>query len=934
MSADITPNIDGYELIREINRGGMAEVYLARQSNLDRMVALKIMSSRLNAIPDFHARFLREARIVAKLNHRNIVTIYDVGESNGLLYISMELLEGGDLKEKISAGIPVSECLQITQDIASALSAAHEKGYVHRDIKPENVLFDGDGKLVLTDFGIAKSLEVDATQLTQTGMSLGTPAYMSPEQFLGGEIDGRSDLYSVGVMLFEMLAGEKPYKANTMPAYLHKHTSDPVPQLPEHVSYLQPLINELMAKNPDQRMESAIKLTDSINHRLEFISAESEAFLDDDPTDIANPYQANIQVDQVEAISPAVVKQDNRESSYPKPMAYVAASAFLVTMFVVFIWWQVNQTEPAEESIETAIDGIQLKRTRYVGKPMSVDYQDTPLRSVLEQISDFAEMSLLAPDDTAGSVTLRLNEVPWDEVLDLLAVTKGFDVTVTGRTILITNSRTNERPAEIDSNSPPKTLAEVEAMYSIAVLPFANMSSSETTGFFATGLSEEILDNLAQADWLKVTSRSASFQFTGLGVDPSKVGVELYVSYLLEGSVRQADDKLRITAQLIRTEDGFHVWSKSYEGMPGGFELQTAVAVNIARFAETMLEYDVFKNHEWKLKSWTADIDPIAIQHYMTAGDISRQENGDLDTAAQFLRNAVAVDPKFYAAYIDLTNSYIFNHRRGTSSLQEARPAAHAAIASALELLPDFADSLHMLALVHLFLDLDYASADAVMKRELALEPEYGWSHIRLANIALREGRTSDALKRIASTSENIRESMRVGFLSNVAGDYEGSLKASVKRAKLFLEGQEKAAHLRLHATSLVMLGRTEEAKPLIEEGWQLDGVTNPEPYVALFAHIGEIEKSKNILSDSRFDLTNHYYLAEGYVALNDTDNTFKSILAGIEERNQHLIESLIVAEWWGPIRDDPRFYDMLKLLDYKVTHTEQYLRDHDTEQN
>ena len=472
---------------------------------------------------------------------------------------------------------------------------------------------------------------------------------------------------------------------------------------------------------------------------------------------------------------------------------------------------------------------------------------------------------------------------------------------------------------------------DVGAMYSIAVLPFANMSSNDATGFFATGLSEEILDNLAQAEWLRVVSRSASFQFTGLGVDPSKVGSELNVSYLLEGSVRQADDKLRITAQLIRTEDGFHVWSKSYEGMRDGFELQTAVGASIARFAETMLENDVFKNHAWKQKSWTADIDPIAIKHYMTAGDINRQENGDFETAVQFLRNAVEVDPKFYAAYIDLTHGYIVSHRLGKLSLQEARPAAHAAIANALEIVPDFPDSLHLLALVHLFLDLNYASADAVMRRELVLDPEYGLSHIRLANIAVREGRTSDALKRIASASEKIRESTRVSFLRNVAGDYKGSLKASIKRARLFLEGQDRAAHLRLHATSLVMLGRTEEAKPLIEEGWQLDGVTNPEHYIALFAYIGEITKSKNILSDSRFDLTNHYYLAEGYLALEDTDNTFKSILAGIEEHNQHLIESLIVAKWWDPIRDDPRFDEMLKLLDSKVTHTDQHQRDHDS---
>jgi len=166
-----------------------------------------------------------------------------------------------------------------------------------------------------------------------------------------------------------------------------------------------------------------------------------------------------------------------------------------------------------------------------------------------------------------------------------------------------------------------------------------------------------------------------------------------------------------------------------------------------------------------------------------------------------------------------------------------------------------------------------------------------------------------------------------------VGGDYEGALKASVRGLKLAVGDRDRVFNLKMHATSLIMLGRTEEAKPFIEEGWHLERSSSPENYVSLFAYTGEIQRANEILTDSRFDLVDHYELAMGYLALGDTDNTFKSIKAAIEDHSASLIDSLLVAEWWSPIRDDPRFDEMLKLLDSKVMHTAEYLRDHNIEQ-
>jgi len=478
-------------------------------------------------------------------------------------------------------------------------------------------------------------------------------------------------------------------------------------------------------------------------------------------------------------------------------------------------------------------------------------------------------------------------------------------------------------------------------MHSIAVLPFANMSTNEETGFFADGLSEDILDNLAQFENIMVASRSASFQYSDRGYDPSIVGEKLKVAYLLEGSVRQRGENVRITVQLIRTKDGFQVWSKSYERtLADGFEMQTTIAANIAYVANGKLGLDVLSSYGWKQHKAYSGIDPIAVKHYLNARDeyfnIRLGEGGDFNTFIRFLESAVEVDANFFPPYASLTTAYYQRHRFGILSLQEARPAAHAAIDSAIVLAPHDFNVEFQLATVHLHLDLDYAHAEAELRELLKRQPKHGLSHLRLARIALREGRTSEALSQLANASQFEAENEKAIYLGNlawllcVAEDYEGALEATTIGLKLILGSQDREAIIRTHATSLIQLGRTDEARPFVEEGWKLDRSTSPENYIALFANIGEIEKSKRISTDSRPGIVNHYALATGYLALKDIDHTLKAIHAGIENNDQHLLESMLVAEWWNPIRGDPRFKGMLDMLDSKVTHTQTYLNNLD----
>ena len=246
-------SIPGYRVIRPLGVGGMASVYLALQESLDREVALKVLAPALAANQEFTDRFLKEGRITAKLSHPNLVTVFDIGQHGTIYYLAAEYIPGGTLREKLTAGISIAESLDVVRDVAHGLHYAHEMGFVHRDVKPGNVLFRLNGTAVLADFGIAKSMD-GKTMATQIGSSIGTPHYMSPEQARAEQVDGRSDLYGLGAMLFELLVGTPPYDAGDPFTIALMHVTHPLPKLPADLSWLQVLIDGLMAKSPAERL--------------------------------------------------------------------------------------------------------------------------------------------------------------------------------------------------------------------------------------------------------------------------------------------------------------------------------------------------------------------------------------------------------------------------------------------------------------------------------------------------------------------------------------------------------------------------------------------------------------------------------------------------------------------------------------------------------
>ncbi|AVO62303.1 serine/threonine-protein kinase [Pseudomonas chlororaphis] len=257
--------IPGYAIERELGDGAMATVYLATQRSLERKVALKVMAAALAADRSFCERFLREGKTLARLSHPHTVTIYDIGNVGHFYYMAMEYLPNGTLKERIAEGLSAEQGLVYLRQIALALGYAHAQGLVHRDVKPANILFRANGSAVLSDFGIAKSLE-DRTQFTQAGFAVGTPSYMSPEQARGQQIDGRADLYALGVVFYEILTGKLPYTGSDSLSTALAHLTEPLPELPMTHGRYQGILRKLLAKDPAERFADADALIAALDH--------------------------------------------------------------------------------------------------------------------------------------------------------------------------------------------------------------------------------------------------------------------------------------------------------------------------------------------------------------------------------------------------------------------------------------------------------------------------------------------------------------------------------------------------------------------------------------------------------------------------------------------------------------------------------------------
>jgi serine/threonine protein kinase len=616
-----------YELIRSIGAGGMAEVWLARRADgaFKRDVALKLpMLTNLRA--DLKPRFAHERDILASLEHPHIARLYDAGiDIDGLPYLSMEFVQGKPLTEWCEARhCAISQRLGLFLQVLEAVQYAHEKQVIHRDLKPSNILVTDSSQVRLLDFGVAKLLEQEdaaGTPLTSLYGRALTPDYASPELLRGNPIDARSDIYSLGVLLYELLTGDRPYRLKSAAA----------------VGLLDQAIARIQVNAPSTQLAHA-----------------GGGIAGSEP----NRFARRLRGDLDAIVLKALAKEPARR--------YQTAAAFAQDLQRYLEGKPVDARQPR----------FQYRVQKFVGR-----------NTALFAVSAAALMVAIA---SIGYWSYRSNH----------------DLAV--------RSDAGSMPTGAPGSAMGTTVVPA---HSLAVLPFIDMSEAKDQEYFSDGLAEELLDLLTKVPGLHVIARTSSFSFKGKSDDIPTIARKLNVTNILEGSVRKAGDRLRVTAQLIDASNGESIWSDSYERkLQDVFILQDEIAEALVR----SLKLKLAPGQEVPTARSTSSIE--AHNQYL----LGRHFDGLVSTygterAVLAYRKATELDPRFATAYAALSTAEFWQSAQSGNS--DGNRAAMAAAEKAIALAPDQADGYTARALVRFTVNWDWAGAQADLEEARRLNP-------------------------------------------------------------------------------------------------------------------------------------------------------------------------------------------------------------------
>jgi eukaryotic-like serine/threonine-protein kinase len=717
-----------YAVEREVGHGGMAVVYLARDCRHDRVVALKVLQERFSEVLGSE-RFLREIRLAARLHHPHLLPLYDSGEAGGFLYYVTPYIEGGSLRDRLVAEgrVALVPALRLTRQAADALDYAHRQNVVHRDVKPENILLE-EGHAVVADFGVARAVTAAAdSALTQTGMLIGTPAYMSPEQASDEPLDARCDIYALGCVLFEMLSGRPPFTGSTPIAILAQRLTGPAPALAAVGAVVPPVVEQLVARALAQR-------------------------------------------------------PDDRFSS-----------------------------------------GAELARA-------------------------------LADAEAAQS-----------------------------------------RPTP----TPPAT-AVVPRVAALAVLPFVNMSADPENEFFSDGMTEELINALTRVEGLRVASRTSAFAFKGRDLDVREIGQRLNVTAVLEGSVRRAGNRLRVTAQLINAADGYHLWSDTYDRqLADVFEVQDELSRSIVGTLRPKLmggrpaasagtiSGPLVVPATTSLEAYTAYLKGRFYWNMRTLDGYRK--------SIDCFEAALARDPDFALPYTGIADSWAmlgFDYFGGVPAA-EGMPRAQSAARRALELDETLAEAHSPLGVTSMLYDRDWTEAERRFCRALELKPDYVpallWYSLFLSVMSRHD--ESLALIRRAAEIEPLAMIVHQGVARSL--HYAGRDEEAVEHCLRLLEMDPGfVTAYETIARPLCVLGRVAEAEAYAREGVARSGRWSL--LLGALGHVcglvGKTAEARAILAEldelSRIRFVPRYHFAVVYYGLRDRENTLGELARSMAERS------------------------------------------------
>ncbi len=776
-----------YEIEAALGAGGMGEVYRARDTRLDRTVALKILPPGMEGDPERMRRFTREARAAAALSHPNVAHIYEIDRSEGHLFIAMECVEGQRLDARIG-GRPLAgaDIADVAIQIADALNEAHNKGIIHRDIKPANIIVTSRGQVKVLDFGLAKIghearrfIRADsATQpATDVGLVLGTVRYMSPEQALGREVDHRSDIFSLGVVLYEMATGRVPFEGASTTETIEQ-IAHAQPEAVARFNYavtpeLERIIRKCLEKDPARRYQSARELEVDLRN-----------FKRDSDSGVA-------------AVSRVV-------STGPRATRRIAA---LVTILVVVL---------------AAVAAVVLSRL-------------------------------------------------W---------------------------------------------SRSEALDSIAVLPFVNVTRDPSVDYLADGITENLINNLSRLSGLRVVPRGVVFRYKGREPDLQAAAADLDVRAVLTGRIIQRGDTLNVQAELIDVRRLSQLWGEQYNRKLADL---LGIQQEITREISARLRPKLSGEEQQRLaKQYTASSE--AYQAYLKGRFYwnKRTEEG-FRKGIEYFQEAINRDPGYALAYAGLADSYSLLGRYAIAPPRESYPKAKAAASKALELDDTLVEAHTSLAYVAATYDWDWTVAEREYQRAIALNPAYATAHHWYGLFLASMDRLDEALAELQNAQQ--LEPLSVIITANLARtfhfrrDYDRALEWH--RKALELDPAYGEAHLRL--------GWTYEQKKMYAQAiaeYQRALTASASGGLGSLGHAygmaGRRSDALRVLGDlqerSRQGHPVAYEIALVYLGLGDRDKTFEWLRGSCQQR-QSLLVWIGVDPQFDPVRSDPRFDEILRCV-------------------